>query len=130
MRDPHDIVAAARVCVGTRFRAQGRMPGVGLDCVGVVAWAAGVIAPTGYDLRGSGAEQAELEMARLGFGVAGEAKPGDVLLIEPAPGLRHLAVVSGAGLVVHAHAGLRRVVEGPVEAGWTILSIWQLAEEG
>ena len=34
------IVAAVRACVGTRFRAQGRCPGIALDCVGVALVAA------------------------------------------------------------------------------------------
>lgn len=34
------IVAAARECLGTPFRHQGRVPGVGLDCVGLLVWIA------------------------------------------------------------------------------------------
>lgn len=105
MRSAAAIVAAARDCVGTRFRAQGRVPGLGLDCVGVVAWSAGVSAPSGYDLRGSGAERAEAQLPALKFALAREPQPGDALLIEPGPGLRHLAIVSGDDLIIHAHAG-------------------------
>ncbi len=129
MRSAVETVDAARACVGTRFRAQGRLPGVGLDCVGVVAWAAGVSAPADYDLRGGGAERAERGLAELGFTPVADARPGDVLVAEPGAGLRHLAVVSAPGLVVHAHAGLRRVVEGPVDPAWRVLSIWRLAGE-
>lgn len=129
MRVPTDIVTRARTCVGTRFRAQGRLPGVGLDCVGVVACAAGVGAPSGYDLRGRDCEEAEARLTGLGFRVVDKAREGDVLLVEPGAGSRHLAVVTAPGLVVHAHAGLRRVVEGPVDPAWRILSIWRLAGE-
>jgi hypothetical protein len=34
------IVAAVRACIGTRFRSQGRVPGLALDCVGVALVAA------------------------------------------------------------------------------------------
>jgi cell wall-associated NlpC family hydrolase len=30
-----EIIAAARACLGTPFRHQGRLPGIGLDCAGV-----------------------------------------------------------------------------------------------
>ena len=31
-----NMIAAARACLGTPFHHQGRMPGVGLDCIGLV----------------------------------------------------------------------------------------------
>ena len=31
-----DIIAIARACLGTPFRHQGRIPGVALDCAGLV----------------------------------------------------------------------------------------------
>ena len=39
MASDQKIVAAARACIGTPFRPQGRLPGVGLDCIGLAAWA-------------------------------------------------------------------------------------------
>jgi cell wall-associated NlpC family hydrolase len=36
----HNMVLAARECLGTPFQHQGRVPGVGLDCVGVAIYAA------------------------------------------------------------------------------------------
>jgi cell wall-associated NlpC family hydrolase len=115
------IVAAVRGCVGTRFRPQGRLPGVGLDCVGVVqvaARAAGAVLPDAvdYDLRGSGAERLDAVLAAAMRAVP-VAAVGDVVLVSPGAGLRHLAVVTDLG-VVHAHAGLRRVVEGPCDPAW------------
>jgi len=37
------IVSAARRCIGTRFRHQGRQPGLGLDCAGLIAFVAGEV---------------------------------------------------------------------------------------
>ena len=51
--------------------------------------------------------------------------PGDILVIAPAPGRRHLAVVVPGG-VVHAHAGLGRVVEGPLDPAWVVIGAWRL----
>src|SRR3546814_21087232 len=51
------IASAARACIGTPFRPQGRLAGVGLDCIGLAAVAvrAGgtdVEPPSDYDLSG------------------------------------------------------------------------------
>lgn len=123
------IVAAARGCVGTRFRAQGRVPGLGLDCVGVVlvaAAAAGIRTATIPPYRLGGVPpDAEKVFASVGAWPVDAAAPGDVLAIMPAPGQRHFGVVTPQGLV-HAHAGLDRVVEGPIDAGWTITGAWRL----
>ena len=98
-------VAAARACVGTRFRPQGRVPGLGLDCIGVA-----VAAARGGDHDGA----VEPVLIAMGCRRVARARPGDVILYAPAPGQRHLAVLAGPDLV-HAHAGLGRVVEGPAD---------------
>lgn len=128
------IVAAARACVGTRFRLQGRTPGLGLDCIGVVivaAAGAGVRLADQRDYALGGEEQARLDAALAGqMTPVGEAAAGDVLAFAPAAGLRHLGVWTGEG-IVHAHAGLRRVVEGPAPAEWVRVGAWRLpAAEG
>ena len=79
-------------------------------------------------MRGCGAEGVERELATLGFVPASLGRAGDVMVAEPAAGLRHLAVVTGAGTLVHAHAGLRRVVEGPADPAWTTIGYWRQGE--
>lgn len=44
-----DIVAAARSMIGTPFLHQGRAPGIGLDCIGLVGMAAHACGVTGTD---------------------------------------------------------------------------------
>jgi murein DD-endopeptidase / murein LD-carboxypeptidase len=123
------IVAAARGCVGTRFRPQGRMPGLGLDCVGVLlvaAAAAGVVAgevPV-YRLGGDPPDLAVL-LAGHGCWPVATALPGDVLVIAPAGRQRHFGIATDRGLV-HAHAGLDRVVEGPIDPAWVTIGAWRL----
>lgn len=124
------IVAAARSCVGTRFRPQGRTPGLGLDCVGVVLVAARAarIVPAmvpAYALGGDDEADIEALLAENGCRVVATALPGDILVVAPSPRRRHLAIVTPAG-AVQAHAGLRRVVEGPIDAGWAIIGAWRL----
>lgn len=123
-----DIVAAARGCVGTRFRGQGRVSGVGLDCLGVVivaAAAAGVRLPdeADYSLRGEGLLRLDARIAEAMVRVE-RAEAGDVLLFEPGSAIRHLGVWTGTSLI-HAHAGLRRVVEGPVDPAWALIGIYR-----
>ena len=123
------IVAAARTCVGTRFRPQGRRPGLGLDCVGVVliAAAAGGIVPAAVPAYRLGGEHPDIEAILAGQGCrrVDAALPGDVLVFAPTGRQRHFGIVTPQGLV-HAHAGLGRVVEGPIDADWTIVGRWHL----
>ncbi len=123
--------AAACALVGTRFRLHGRDPATGLDCVGLVAAAyraAGHAAPLphGYPLRG--VEQAAAAGWLAAAGLVPDhtgAQVGDVLLAAMGGGQLHL-MIGGADAVVHAHAGLGRVVLMPgALPGW-LLGRWRL----
>lgn len=123
------VFDAARAMVGAAFRLHGRVPETGLDCVGLV-WAAHglagitLTAPRAYPLRGWRAERivAALDASGLARCVL-PARAGDVALIDAGAGQHHLAVL-GRDSHVHAHAGLRRVVETP---GWPdgVASVWR-----
>jgi len=120
------VAARARACVGVRFRPQGRDVAMGLDCVGLAAVAAGVKAVrSDYSLRGNHRGELERELRGLGFYLAEEAAMGDILLFDAGPAQVHLGVLTGEG-VVHADAGLRKVVERPLPFAWSLLSIWRL----
>ena len=117
--------------VGVPFRPQGHDPATGLDCVGLVsaAYAAAgrpMVPPVGYPMRGWARERIEAGLAMAGFApVSGEMCTGDVALITYDAGQFHLGLI-GPGCLVHAHAGLKRVVETPFDglirdaAGWRI----------
>ncbi|QXQ05499.1 peptidoglycan endopeptidase [Sphingosinicellaceae bacterium] len=127
-----DIIAAhARACVGTRFRAQGRAIGIGLDCIGVAllaAAAAGILFDVPlYALGGDREAQLDAGLARQGCVRVDPPRPGDLIVAAPAPGRRHLGVMTSAG-VVHAHAGLGRVVEGPLDPEWQIVGAWRFPD--
>lgn len=118
--------------VGVRFRPQGCDARMGLDCVGLVwtAYAAAgrlLVRPCDYPLRGWSRAQVEAGLAAAGFApVGGAVCDGDVALIALDAGQFHLGLI-GADRLVHAHAGLRRVVETPFDgsedvARWRLVS--------
>lgn len=120
------VEAAARGCVGARFRPQGRVPATGLDCVGLVAFAlteagAEVAVPRGYALRGGDPGEVERVLAGAGLRRVVDRRAGDVLVCASGPGTLHLAV-DGGGSVIHADAGARQVVERPGEAPWPVIA--------
>lgn len=120
------IVARARSLVGTRFRAQGRRPDVGMDCLGVVLHVFRIPERSGrcnYRLRGDHAVELRAELKRFFDEVAsGHQLAGDALLFRVAPEQLHLAVSSGDGFV-HADAAIGRVVETPGPAPWPLISV-------
>jgi hypothetical protein len=130
MNKGDQVADAAREMCGVRFRAQGRDRD-GVDCVGLAAAAlraggyAGAV-PRGYTLRGGDpaavAARLDAVLPRSdGDGV------GDVLLCAAGPGQLHLAI-RVAGGIVHADAGLRRVVERPGTVPWPILGSWRVGD--
>jgi hypothetical protein len=52
---------------------------------------------------------------------------GDVLLCELGAGQCHLGL-GGADSVIHAHAGLGRVVESPWDADWAAADVWRVPD--
>ena len=125
------IENAALAAVGARFRLHGREPATGFDCVGLAAWAlrAGgceAEAPTGYALRGGDAATVIAMLDRVLARAAGE-QGGDVLLMRTGPGHLHLGIRVADGLV-HADAGLRRVVLRPGAVSWPVLGAWRVGE--
>lgn len=118
--------------VGAPFRPQGRDPATGLDCVGLV-WAAyaaaerRLVRPVGYPLRGWSRERVEAGLAAAGFCVGVDtARVGDVALIVHPARQYHLGLL-GSETLIHAHAGLRRVVEAPLDAPARAAVRWRLS---
>jgi hypothetical protein len=122
-----DYEARARALVGTRFRPQGRGIG-GLDCVGValaVYEISGRDIPADYQPRGAHDSKVR-EGLRTLFRRIGPAasRPGDLLLMKPAADQFHIGIRTTAGFV-HAHAGLRRVVETPGAPEWPVTATYR-----
>lgn len=124
-------LAAARASIGARYRLHGRDPATGLDCVGLAALAmraegfAGAV-PSGYALRRGDAGRVAAVIAAAGLVPAERARAGDLLLLRAGPGMLHLAIDSGNG-IIHADAMLRRVAERPGPLPWPIAGRWRVA---
>jgi cell wall-associated NlpC family hydrolase len=127
------LAVAAAGLVGCPFRLHGRDPATGLDCVGLVVAALAAIgarpsAPTGYALRNLAVEDWLHHAAGSGLVPSpGPVRTGDVLLIRLGACQHHLAIAAGDGIVIHAHAGLRRVVRQPHDPAWQLCAKWRAA---
>ena len=123
-----DNVRRARSLIGTRFRAQGRKPDIGIDCLGVVLHACRVPAEFGrmnYRLRGDHTAELRAKLGELFDEVpSGQPRAGDVLLFRIAPEQLHLAVCCGESFV-HADAAIGRVVETPGPPPWPLISAYR-----
>ncbi len=122
------MVAAARACLGARFRSQGRDPLIGLDCLGLalVALRAGGMtggAPADYRLRGDHLARLVAGLAAVGLERVDRLQPGGLVVMETGPMQWHLAIWTGSGLI-HADAQLGRVVEMPGPPCWPVCAIW------
>lgn len=128
-----DIIAHAQNLVGTPFVPQGRVMGVGLDCIGVVYEVARHIGcvldvPDDYSLSSPQGRAMEAALAGYHF----KRRPvgpvaGDIVVMQGPARRQHLGVWTGEA-IVHAHAGLRYVVLAPPHPDWPIISSWQLPQ--
>lgn len=117
MTTPPAIVAAARGWLGTPYRHQASLKGVGCDCLGLVRgiWRelyAGEPEPVpAYtpDWAEAAGRETLLEAARRHLiEVALEKiQPGDLVLFRWRAGLpaKHIGILSAPGWMVHAHEG-------------------------
>lgn len=124
------IAAEARAMVSTPFRLQGRDPATGVDCIGLAIVAlhrAGhpVVGPSSYGLRMADEARAQAWLIAAGLREAAHAIIGDLVLVRSAPFQLHLMIAAFGGRFVHAHAGLRKVVEMPGPSPWPILGRWR-----
>jgi len=122
------IAAEALALVGVPFRLHGRTV-AGLDCVGLALLAARragsrIGAGPAYQLRGMAPERAAHFLAEAGLTPVAAAEAGDLLLARTGAMQLHLMIPAGRGLV-HAHAGLRRVVLMPGPSPWPVLGQWR-----
>lgn len=126
---------AAETLIGAPFRLHGRDSRNGLDCIGVFAAAMArmgrpVEVPNGYALRLRDIAAFRPLAAQFGFAEAtGEPRPGDVLMFAVGPVQFHLCIAATRAGFIHAHAGLRRVVLGPIGADWRPAGHWRLIED-
>lgn len=134
LRDRHAgaLAKAASHYLGIRFRLHGRDPATGLDCVGLLVRSLAdvgcrPVSPQGYRLHNTDparwltyADQSGLVLA------VGSIERGDVILLRPGPAQQHIVIAEGSGDVIHAHAGLGRIVRQPMKLAEQMLVHWRL----
>jgi NlpC/P60 family putative phage cell wall peptidase len=123
-----DIVAAARLWLGTRFRHQASLRGIGTDCIGLIVGVArelGIPEAAAFDacadISGYGREPDPAMLLRACstfLAPCASAMPGDILLLRFKLDPQHFAIMSAPGYMIHAYAQARRVVENRIDDLW------------
>lgn len=133
---PDDIIRAARGWLGTRFHHQGRVKGVGCDCLGLIVGVARELELTDekgflladYDQPnysplpdGRGLKSAvSLHLRELSS--IGEALPGDIPLFRFQHDPQHVGILSqladGALGLIHCYSNTGMVVEHRLNDTW------------
>lgn len=124
----HEVVAAARDCIGTPFRHQGRLKGVALDCAGlgiVVAKSVGINIKdfTGYPRQPFDGMLKKMFDEQVALGLMCEVAidsmaAGDVLLMRISDAPQHVAIYVGVGRMVHAYRAIGKVAEQRIDENW------------
>ncbi len=116
------LVDRARACLGTPFYHQGRVAGIGLDCIGLVIHAVKQAGVNIYDQRDYGREPAgdrlRIALVQHGFERVDSIKPGDVLLFRFNGNPHHVGLAVSSDTMVHSYAPVGRVVETGLGETW------------
>lgn len=128
------VVLAARECLDTPFKHQGRWVGRGIDCAGVVVHCARSVGADYQDHKGyprlpQGRMLADVLDGQPCFRRVtwSERQPGDVLLMRIRREPQHLAVYVGDGYMIHSYQTVGKVVEERLAANWSgrILAVYR-----
>ena len=131
-----NVIEAARECLGTPFRHQGRIVGEALDCAGVAVHVAerlgyGVLDVTGYgrtpvngQLEDTLSSQPFLYQVEIP-----EAAPGDILLMRFAGEPQHLAILAD-NTIIHAYESVEMCCEHSLTSKWAarIVKVYRFLE--
>ncbi|MER2626218.1 MAG: NlpC/P60 family protein [Accumulibacter sp.] len=119
-----DILTAARQCLGTPFRHQGRLVAFGLDCAGVAIHVAREIGAGVIDVSGYGRTPAHGQLERsldsqpcLERVFLEDRQAGDLLLMRFASDPQHLAICAGA-TIIHAYEAAGKCCEHRLNDLW------------
>lgn len=120
-----DVVNAARSYLGTPFRHQGRLPGVGLDCAGTIVCALNHCGIAVRDVIGYGripsqglfTKMVEEHCNRIKLE---DVQVGDFMMFSFRDEPQHIAIVSNMEpmMIIHSYSGVGRVVENSVDYAW------------
>lgn len=117
-----NIIQEARTWIGTPFKHQGRVKGIGVDCVGLIIGIAKAFNLSDFDithysrLPDGFLMQSLLDLHLQPINKA-SIQAGDILLMRFEHEPQHLAIVSDIG-IIHAYAQVRRCVEHRLDDLW------------
>lgn len=117
-----EVIAEARTWLATPFVHQGRVRGLGVDCLGVVAMVGRALGLTAYDRTDYGRipnprrMRAELR-AHLDEIQIAAAGPGDIVHMAWTRQPMHLGILTELG-ILHAYSAIPAVVEHPLDDAW------------
>ncbi len=136
-----DILAAARQCLGTPFRHQGRLIGIGLDCAGVAVHVATQLGHDVIDLPAYGRTPADGQLEALleaqpclslidDNPCGARARPGDLLLMRFTRDPQHLAILTDEQTIVHAYESVGTCCEHRLSPAWAarIVRVYRFRE--
>ncbi|MCY1441669.1 putative phage cell wall peptidase, NlpC/P60 family [compost metagenome] len=119
-----EIIAVARSMLKTPFKHQARVPGLGLDCAGLLVCVCQELGVPIEDVQGYGRnpfngllEAAIRRQPFLREVPKGELQPGDVLLMRFSQAPQHVAIVTDLG-IIHAYEHSGSVVEHRLADVW------------
>ena len=121
------VVDCARSYLGTPFHHQGRLKGIGLDCVGLLIRVGHDLGLTEFDHTGYPRQPIEERLyerfrEELDEINSWEALPGDIVLFRILKHPQHLAILGdyhGGGLsLIHAYSPVGKVTEAHFSASW------------
>lgn len=128
---PARVVALARGWIGTPYRHQASLKGVGADCLGLIRgvwrelYGHEPVSPPPYshDWGETSGDDPLWRAAERYLAPSSGERAGDVLLFRMAPGAtaKHLAIRANCGdlapTIIHAYSG-RSVIESPFIGSW------------
>ncbi len=121
-----DVIAEARSWIGTPFKHQGRLKGVGVDCGGLLICVGKALGVSDFDTTGYARVpygrqlmvHCDEHLTRIG---RDEFGPGDVLVMRWRRVPQHVAIVADGGFpcsIIHAFDQVGRVVEHRLDETW------------
>lgn len=120
-----DFVKTARSFIGTPFAHQGRLPGVGLDCAGVVVMAAienglQIEDEFGYPEISEDNVFADKVASYCDIIPISECAAGDLMMFRFFKNPQHIAIVSNINplMIIHGYMQVGKTVENNVDATW------------
>lgn len=130
------LAQSAHSLLGASFRLGGSDPQTGVDCIGLVVAAlrkmGREVSPIpAHSLRNTSINRFLALASQAGLQkVHGPILTGDIIMLRPSATQHHLAIQADAHSVIHAHAGLRRIVLSPAPLPWPKIGQWRLDPAG